>query len=270
MASSMPPPSNVSHPPNPSLTIEDLEVFTESQDVQACDPTNNYLSSPSNQSLSIEDYEDWATMVDGTISNRVLPEFDTGFESCAMGVSERTLCDHVEAQPNSIEDQSTDVTQRTSSEHVGAQQNSIHNELDSAKFASAGPVLFSQHNAYPKSKDVNIQEPHAIDELSNLSTNPSPTPLFHIEIRSPLGVQDVSGEFSKLSIFVNDGWKLSIDPKCQAPTSLHESNLTVERQLETTHTFISLQKFGDVQLGDKWLVLQDFIDRGWKLCVFKK
>jgi hypothetical protein len=134
----------------------------------------------------------------------------------------------------------------------------------------AGPVLFSQHNAYPKSKDVNIQEPHAIDELSNLSTNPSPTPLFHIEIRSPLGVQDVSGEFSKLSIFVNDGWKLSIDPKCQAPTSLHESNLTVERQLETTHTFISLQKFGDVRLGDEWLVLQDFIDCGWKLSVFKK
>jgi hypothetical protein len=133
-----------------------------------------------------------------------------------------------------------------------------------------GPVLFSQHNAYPKSKDVSIQEPHAIDELSNLSTNPSPTPLFHIEIRSPLGVQDVSGEFSKLSIFVNDGWKLSIDPKCQASTSLHESNLTVERQLETTHTFISFQKFGDVQLGDKWLVLQDFIDRGWKLSVFKK
>jgi hypothetical protein len=27
------------------------------------------------------DYEDWATMVDGTTSNRVLPEFDTG-ESC--------------------------------------------------------------------------------------------------------------------------------------------------------------------------------------------
>ncbi|CAK9254843.1 unnamed protein product [Sphagnum jensenii] len=264
------PPSNVFDLPNPSLMIEDLEVFTKSQDVQACDPTNNYLSSPSNQSLSIEDYEDWATMVDGTTSNRVLPEFDTGFESWAMGVSERTLCDHVEVQPNSIEDQSTNVTERTFSEHVGAQQNSIHNEWDSAKLASAGPVLFSQHNAYPKSKDVSIQEPHAIDELSNLSTNPSPTPLFHIEIRSPLGVQDVSGEFSKLSIFVNDGWKLSIDPKCQAPTSLHESNLTVERQLETTHTFISFQKFGDVQLGDKWLVLQDFIDRGWKLSVFKK
>jgi hypothetical protein len=75
------PPSNVFDPPNPSLMIEDLEVFTESQDVQACDPTNNYLSSPYNQSLSIEDYEDWATMVDGTTSNRVLPEFDTG-EGC--------------------------------------------------------------------------------------------------------------------------------------------------------------------------------------------
>jgi hypothetical protein len=134
----------------------------------------------------------------------------------------------------------------------------------------AGPVLFSQLNAYSKSKDVNIQEPHANDELSTLSTNPSPTPLFHIEIRSPLGVQDVSDVFSKLSIFFNDGWKFFFDPKCQAPTSLHESNLTDERQLETTHTFISLQKNGDVQLGDKWLVLQDFIDHGWKLSVFKK
>jgi hypothetical protein len=134
----------------------------------------------------------------------------------------------------------------------------------------AGPVLFSQHNAYPKSKDVNIQEPHAIDELSNLSTNPSPIPLFHIEIRSPLGVQVVSDDFSKLSIFGNDGWTVSFHPKCQASTSLHESNLTVERQLETTYTFISLQKFGDVQLVDKWLVLQDFIDRGWKLSLFKK
>jgi hypothetical protein len=134
----------------------------------------------------------------------------------------------------------------------------------------AGPVLFSQRNAYSKSKDVNIQEPHAIDELSNLSTNSSPTPLFHIEIRSPFGVQDISDLFSKLSIFVNDEWSLSFDPKCQAPTSLHESNLTVERQLEPIHTFISLQKLGDVQLGDKWLVLQDFIDHGWKLSVFKK
>jgi hypothetical protein len=194
----------------------------------------------------------------------------TGFESCAMGVSERTLCDHVEAQPSSLRGQSTDVTERTFSEHVGAQQNSIDNELDGAILASAGPVLFSQLNAYSKSKDVNIQEPHANDELSTLSTNPSPTPLFHIEIRSPLGVQDVSDVFSKLSIFFNDGWKFFFDPKCQAPTSLHESNLTDERQLETTHTFISLQKNGDVQLGDKWLVLQDFIDHGWKLSVFKK
>jgi len=134
----------------------------------------------------------------------------------------------------------------------------------------AGHVIFSQHNAYPKSKDVNIQEPLAIDELSNLSTNPSPTPVFHIEIRSPLGVQDVSDVFSKLSIFVNDEWSLSFNPKCQAPTSLHESNLTIERQLETTHTFISLQKIGDVQLGDKWSVLQEFIDHGWKLSIFKK
>jgi len=52
-ASSMPP-SNLFDPPNPSLMIEDLEVFMESQDVQACDPTNNYLSNPSNQSLIIE------------------------------------------------------------------------------------------------------------------------------------------------------------------------------------------------------------------------
>jgi hypothetical protein len=200
------------------------------------------------------DYEEWAAKVNETTlndyvealansleepSNCVQPAL-TGFESCAMGVSERTLCDHVEAQPNSIKGQST------------------------------GPVLFSQHNAYPKSKDVNIQEPHAIDELSNLSTNPSPIPLFHIEIRSPLGVQVVSDDFSKLSIFGNDGWTVSFHPKCQASTSLHESNLTVERQLETTYTFISLQKFGDVQLVDKWLVLQDFIDRGWKLSLFKK
>jgi len=52
-ASSMPP-SNLFDPPNPSLMIEDLEVFLESQDVQACDPTKNYLSNPSNQSLIIE------------------------------------------------------------------------------------------------------------------------------------------------------------------------------------------------------------------------
>jgi len=58
------PPSNLFDPPNPSLMIEDLEVFMESQDVQACDPTNNYLSNPSNQSLIIEDYEEWATKVD--------------------------------------------------------------------------------------------------------------------------------------------------------------------------------------------------------------
>jgi hypothetical protein len=75
------PPSNVFDPLNPSLMIEDLEVFTQSQDVQACDPTNNYLSSPSNPSLSIEDDEDWATRVVEAISNRVLPEFDTG-EGC--------------------------------------------------------------------------------------------------------------------------------------------------------------------------------------------
>jgi hypothetical protein len=282
-ASSMPP-SNLFDPPNPSLMIEDLEFFTESQDVQACGPTNNYLSNSSNQSSIIEDYEEWATKVDETTLNEYVEAFKnsleepsncvepalTGFESCAMGVSERTLCDHVEAQPNSIKGQSTDVTERTFSGHVGAQQNSIDNELDGAKLASAGPVLLSQHNAYSKSKDVNIQEPHAIDELSNLSINPSPTPLFHIEIRSPLGVQDVGDVFSKLSIFFNDGWTLSFYPKCQAPTSLHESNLTVERQLETTHTIISLQKFGDVQLGDKWLVLQDFIDGGWKLSIFKK
>jgi hypothetical protein len=51
-ASSMPPLNR--DPPNPSLMIEDLEVFMESQDVQACDPTSNYLSNPSNQSLIIE------------------------------------------------------------------------------------------------------------------------------------------------------------------------------------------------------------------------
>jgi len=94
--------------------------------------------------------------------------------------------------------------------------------------------------------------------------------LFHIEIRSRLGVQDFGDAFSKLSIFVHDGWTLSFYRKCQAPTSLHESDLTIEGQLETTHTFISLQKFGDVQLGDKWLVLQDFIDHCWKLRIFEK
>ncbi|CAK9189649.1 unnamed protein product, partial [Sphagnum troendelagicum] len=229
--------------------------------------------------------EEWATKVDEATLNDYVEALKnsleepsyyveptlTGFERCAMGINERTLCDHVEAQPNSIEDQSTDVTERTFSEHVGARHNSIHNELDSAKLASAGPVLFPQHNAYPKSKNVNIQEPHAIDELSNLSTNPSPTPLFHIEIRSPLGVQDVNDDLSKLRIFVNDGWALSIDPKCQAPTSsLQESNLAIERQLETTHTFISLKKIGDVQLGDEWLVLKDFMAHGWKLDIFQK
>jgi hypothetical protein len=52
-ASSMPP-SNLFDPPNPSLMIEDLEVFMVSEDIQACDPTNNYLSNSSNQSLIIE------------------------------------------------------------------------------------------------------------------------------------------------------------------------------------------------------------------------
>jgi len=74
MASSMPPPSNVSHPPNPSLTIEDLEVFTESQDVQACDPTNNYLSSPSNQSLSIEGIIIFIDLQDGPTCNQNLKD----------------------------------------------------------------------------------------------------------------------------------------------------------------------------------------------------
>jgi len=49
-ASSMPPLNLF----DPSLMIEDFEVFMESQDVQACDPTTNYLSNPSNQSLIIE------------------------------------------------------------------------------------------------------------------------------------------------------------------------------------------------------------------------
>jgi len=52
-ASSMPP-LNLFDPSNPSLMLEDLEVFMESQDVQACDQTSNYLSNPSNQSLIIE------------------------------------------------------------------------------------------------------------------------------------------------------------------------------------------------------------------------
>jgi hypothetical protein len=59
------------------------------------------------------------------------------------GGSERTLCDHVEAQPNSIKGQSTDVTERTFSEHVGAQQNSTHNELDGARLASAGKYFIA-------------------------------------------------------------------------------------------------------------------------------
>jgi hypothetical protein len=114
-------PSNVFDPLNPSLMIEDLEVSMELQDVQACDPTNNYLSGPSNQSLSIEDYEEWATEVNETTLNENVEALAnsleepsncvqlalTGFESCTMEVSERTLCDHVEAQPNSIKGQST-------------------------------------------------------------------------------------------------------------------------------------------------------------------
>jgi len=63
------PPSNVFDPPNPSLMIEDLEVFTESQDVQACDPTNNYLSSPFNQSLSIEGIIIFIDLQDGPTCN---------------------------------------------------------------------------------------------------------------------------------------------------------------------------------------------------------
>jgi hypothetical protein len=52
--SSSTPPLNPFDPPNPRLSIEDLEVFMESQDFQACDPTSKYLSNPSNQSLIIE------------------------------------------------------------------------------------------------------------------------------------------------------------------------------------------------------------------------
>jgi hypothetical protein len=63
------PPSNVFDLPNPSLMIEDLEVFTKSQDVQACDPTNNYLSSPSNQSLSIEGIIIFIDLQDGPTCN---------------------------------------------------------------------------------------------------------------------------------------------------------------------------------------------------------
>jgi hypothetical protein len=68
------PPSNVFDPPNPSLMIEDLEVFTESQDVQACDPTNNYLSSPSNQSLSIEGIIIFIHLQDGPTCNQNLKD----------------------------------------------------------------------------------------------------------------------------------------------------------------------------------------------------
>jgi len=103
------PPSNLFDPLNPSLMIEDSEVFMESQDVQACDPTNNYLCNPSNQSLNTEDDEEWVELLKNPLeeaSNCVEPAL-TGFESCAMGVSERTLYDHVEAQPNSIRGQST-------------------------------------------------------------------------------------------------------------------------------------------------------------------
>ncbi len=68
------PPSNVFDPLNPSLMIEDLEVFTESQDVQACDPTNNYLSSPSNQSLSIEGIIIFIDLQDGPTCNQNLKD----------------------------------------------------------------------------------------------------------------------------------------------------------------------------------------------------
>ncbi len=68
------PPSNVFDPPNPSSMIEDLEVFTESQDVQPCDPTNNYLSSPFNQSLSIEGIIIFIDLQDGPTYNRNLKD----------------------------------------------------------------------------------------------------------------------------------------------------------------------------------------------------
>jgi hypothetical protein len=68
------PPLNVFDPLNPILMIEDLEVFTESQDVQACDPTNNYLSSPSNQSLSIEGIIIFIHLQDGPTCNQNLKD----------------------------------------------------------------------------------------------------------------------------------------------------------------------------------------------------
>ncbi len=72
-ASSMPP-SNLFDPPNPSLMIEDLEFFTESQDVQACDPTNNYLSNSSNQSLIIEGISIFIDLQDGPTCNQNLKD----------------------------------------------------------------------------------------------------------------------------------------------------------------------------------------------------
>jgi hypothetical protein len=64
------PPSNVFDPPNPSCDIQDLEVFTESQD----DPTNNYLSSPYNQSLSIEGIIIFIDLQDGPTCNQNLKD----------------------------------------------------------------------------------------------------------------------------------------------------------------------------------------------------
>jgi len=64
------PPSNVFDPPNPSCDIQDLEVFTKSQD----DPTNNYLSSPYNQSLSIEGIIIFIDLQDGPTCNQNLKD----------------------------------------------------------------------------------------------------------------------------------------------------------------------------------------------------
>jgi hypothetical protein len=72
-ASSMPP-SNLFDPPNPSLMIEDLEFFTESQDVQACGPTNNYLSNSSNQSSIIEGISIFIDLQDGPTCNQNLKD----------------------------------------------------------------------------------------------------------------------------------------------------------------------------------------------------